>query len=129
METTVMTSSIMGPIMLLLGIGLFINTKYYKNLATGIKENKGLIIITSIFGMILGSFMVANHNILDGAPEKIISIVGWIILLKSSLILALPKAFTKLASKVKYSSNTLKTVGLVYITIGLYLMNYAYYGV
>jgi hypothetical protein len=129
METAVITSSLMWPIMLLLWIGFFINTKYYKDIDSGFKKNKGLIIISSILWMILWSFMVSNHNILSSTPELIISIVWWILLLKSSLMLALPTSFTKLVEKVHYTVNLLKTAWLVFIIIWLYLMNYAYYGV
>lgn len=129
METTVITASMMWPIMLLMWIGLFINTKYYKSLVTDIKKSKGLIIVASLLGMVLWSFMVRNHSLWDGIPEMIIFVVWAIMLFKSAFMLALPMTFTKLIDNVKYSTNAMKTVWLIYIIIGLYFVNYAYYGV
>lgn len=129
MEITVITSSIMWPIMLLLWIGFYINTKYYKDLSVGFEKNKGLIIISSILWMILWSLLVANHNITESLANVIISLVWWIILLKSSIVLALPSTFTKAASKLRYSINFIKSFWIICIIIGLYLINYAYYWV
>lgn len=127
MEITIITASIMWPIMLLLWIWLFINTKYYKHIWEGFKNNKWLIIITSILWMILWSYMVANHNILNSLADMIISIVWWVILLKASFMIALPTTFTKIMKNIKYTTNLLKTVWILYIIIGLYLTNFAYY--
>lgn len=129
METAILTSSIMWPIMLLLWIGLFINTKYYRNLAIGFDSNKGLIIITSMVWMVAWSYMVANHNVSLWLPSVIISLVWWAILLKSSLLLSLPTSFTKILGDIKYTINLLKGIWLIFIIIGLYLMNYAYFWV
>lgn len=129
METTVITSSIMWPIMLLLWIGLFINTKHYKEIATGLKANRGLMVLFAILWMVTWSFLVQNHNLFHGTTEMIIFFVWCIMLLKASFMLALPQTVTKLISKVKYSSNLLKTFWLVHIIFWLYLINFAYYWV
>ena len=127
--TAYATASVLWPITLLIGIGLFVNTKFYKSMYDTIKKDKSLLIIAAIGGMIAGTYMVANHSIFDSFAELIISLFGWGLLLKSSLILALPQTFTDMVSKMKYSNNALKTAGIVYIAIGLYLINFAYYGV
>ncbi|MDP2090641.1 MAG: hypothetical protein Q8K30_03495 [Candidatus Gracilibacteria bacterium] len=129
MNITVLTSSVLGPILLLLGIGLFINSKYYKNILEHVTDKSHTLIFVGIIGMILGAYMVSNNNILEGTPELIISIIGWAVLLDSSLILALPDSFTKWARSMKYEINTIKSIGLIFIVLGLYLLNFAYYGV
>ncbi|MDD2870822.1 MAG: hypothetical protein PHS49_02430 [Candidatus Gracilibacteria bacterium] len=129
MNTVVLTSSILGPLLLLLGIGLFINSAYYKNTIEHITDKTHTLILAGILGIIAGSYMVANHNIAEGTPAVIISILGWIVLLKSSLILALPQSFTQAIKKIKYDIVSIKSVGIIYIVLGLYLMNYSYFGV
>lgn len=129
MNITVLTSSVLAPILLLLWIGLFINSKYYKNILEHLTDKSHTLIFVWIIGMIIWSYMVSYHNILEWTPELIISIIGWVILLKSSLILALPVSFTQWARDIKYDINAIKSVWLVYIVLGLYLLNFAYYGV
>lgn len=129
MNTVVLTSSILGPLLLLLWIGLFINSAYYKNTIEHITDKSHTLILAWILGIIAGSYMVANHNIAEGTPAVIISILGWIVLLKSSLILALPQSFTQAIKKIKYDIVCIKTVWIIYIVLGLYLMNYSYFGV
>lgn len=129
MEISVTTSSVLWPIILLLWIGLFVNTKYYKEIINHIIEKSHTLIIAWILWMIAWSYMVSNHNVLLWTPEIIISIIWWIMLLKSSFILALPSSFTKIVKKIKYSSKHLKLAWVIYITIWLYLVDYAYYSV
>lgn len=129
MQITVLTSSILGPILLLLWIGLFINSKYYIKTIEHITDKSHTLILAAILGMIGWSYMVSNHNVMDGTPEIIISIIWWIMLLKSSMILALPSTFTEAIKKIKYDVISIKTFWLIFIALGLYLMNYAYFGV
>lgn len=129
MNITVLTSSVLGPILLLLWIGLFINSKYYKNILEHVTDKSHTLIFVWIIGMILWAYMVSNNNILEWTPELIISIIGWAVLLDSSLILALPDSFTKWARSMKYEINTIKSIWLIFIVLGLYLLNFAYYGV
>lgn len=128
MNITVLTSSVLWPILLLLWIGLFINSKYYKNTIEHLTDRSHTLIFVWILGMILWSYMVSNNNIFDWKPEIIISIIWWGILLKSSLILALPTTFTELAKKIDYDINAIKTVWIICIVLWLYLLNFAYFG-
>jgi len=129
METTVLTSSILWPILLLLWIGLFINTKYYKDIINHITNKNHTLVLAGILWMVVWSYMVSNHNVYESTPAIIISVIWWIALLKSALILALPESFSKVIKNMKYGKNTIKTVWILYIAIWLYLMNYAYFGV
>lgn len=128
MNITVLTSSILWPILLLLWIGLFINSKYYKNTIDHLTDRSHTLIFVWILGMIIWSYMVSNHNVFDWTPEIIISIIWWSILLKSSLILALPTTFTELVKKIDYDINAIKTVWIISIVLWLYLLNFAYFG-
>lgn len=129
MNITVLTSSVLWPILLLLWIGLFINSKYYKNTLEHLTDRSHTLIFAWVIGMILWSYMVSNNNILEWKPELIISIIWWGILLKSSLILALPITFTEFVKKIDYDIKGIKTVWIIFILAWLYLLNYAYYGV
>ena len=129
METTVLTSSILWPILLLLWIGLFINTEYYKDIINHITDKSHTLIIAWILWMVVWSFMVSNHNIYEWIPQIIISVFWWLALLKSALILALPTSFTRILKKMKYWTNAIKTTWIIYIAIWLYLMDYAYFSV
>ena len=128
MNTTVMASSVLGPILLLLWIGLFINSKYYKYILEHITDKSHTLILAWIIGMLAWSFLVANNNVMQGTPEIIISIIWWLILIKSSLILALPITFTNFIKTLRYDINSIKTVWLTFIVIWIYLLNYAYFG-
>ena len=128
METTITIASMLWPVMLLVWMGLIINTSFYKKLTSSIVNEKALLLITWMMWTVVWIYMATNHNVWTSAPEIIVSLIGWIMLVKSAFILATPNIFVHMAENIKYSKKILKVAWAVYIFAWIYLMNFAYWG-
>jgi len=126
METTIMISSIIWPIMLLLWVWMLINTKFYQKILNVFVKEKVSVLVSWIGWAVAWIFMVSNHNIWEWTTAIIISILSWIVLIKSSLIIAFPLFFMNIVKKISYPNWLLKIFWIIYILFGIYLTNFAY---
>lgn len=94
---------IIGIACLLLGLGIFINPKYYLKIFRGLIENISNTFFYGFMGLILGYLLITFTGKTDGW-FIIIPIFGWLAVIKSVLFFLAPKllmGFTKAFTKKK----------------------------
>ena len=126
METTISIAKLLWPIMLLIWIGLFINTGFYKKMINDFIENRGLFFLSWILWIIAWILIVSNHNIWTWFPEIIISFIWWGMLIKTTLMISVPKSARYIVKNIKYPNSILKVAWVVYAFLWIYLIYFAY---
>jgi hypothetical protein len=53
--------------------------------------------------------MIQSHNIWEFSWVVIITILGWLIFLKSALLLTIPRVFEDMVKKFKFSNGIIQT--------------------
>ncbi len=84
------------------GLSLIINkhiVQSFYNAFTNIEKNEILIYLTASMFLILGLITVSVHNDWYLNPAIIVTLIGWIITIKSSLWLFFPRLLTKITKK------------------------------
>lgn len=127
MESATMISSIIGPIILLLWVWLLVNTKFYDGIIKAFIKERALVLVSWIWWAVAWILMVWSHNMWWSAPEIVVSLLWWIVLVKSALILAFPWFFMSMVEYIKYPSWVFKVAWIVYVFLGVYLTNLAYW--
>lgn len=125
METSAYLASLLGPIMVFVGIGLFINSSFYKKIGKEFAKEKGMLLFSAMLGMLWGLAIIYAHNIWAFSAEWVITLLGWIMLIKSALFLAFPEDLSKIVSKIKYTGKSIKIFWIIYLLIGIYLIGYS----
>lgn len=93
MESLLLTQ-IVGVVLSVFGLGMLFNLEYYsKNLSTFWK-NPALEFTTGLTMLILGLIVVLNHNIWEKSWTVVITLVGWITLIKSIALIIFPKSIS-----------------------------------
>ena len=127
METSLIIAKIIGVIYLAFGLGLIFNRAYYKQAFTKMMEDSTYTILSGFMAIILGFIVVEYH---PGSTEDwtiIITIIGWIAIVKGILLLAIPKSFNVFQSIFeKNSSLNIMTFfvfvfGLIFINLGFFM--------
>ena len=93
METSLIIARILGVIYFSFGVGLLLNSNYYKEIMQKLLDNAGYMLLAGFFAVVVGFLIIENHDIWTDAWTSIISIIGWIALIKGILILAFPRSF------------------------------------
>jgi hypothetical protein len=77
METSKFLARLIGPFLVVIGIGLLINGDVYQQMATQFLQNLGLIYVSGLLALVAGLAIVNTHNIWTGDWRVIITILGW----------------------------------------------------
>lgn len=93
MELSILVAKLYAVVALLLGLGIFVNTNYYKETFSEMLESKIALFFAGVFAAIGGILLVTYHNIWESSWVVIITIIGWIALLKGITLLVFPKTF------------------------------------
>ena len=103
---------------LAIGIGILINPDFYKKLFEECCESAAVMYIGGIMTIVIGYLILAFHNTWTMDFSVIITIIGWLALIKGILILVLPKMMIAM-TRAMLKENTLKIMAAWVIFLGL----------
>lgn len=88
---TLYLSQLIGLALLLVGLSLFLRRDFYTETASAFIDDRPLLLILGMMRLIIGLAIVLAHNIWSGgAAAVIVTLVGWIELIRGALLLFLP---------------------------------------
>lgn len=112
---------IFGLMYLAVGIGFLLNEGYLKKLLTGFCDNISLMFIVGIITLALGFIMVTFHNRWHCHWGIIITIIGWLGLIKGLVLLVLPGLMDKMLVWYESKLAVIKFYPLIIIALGAFL--------
>ncbi|MBC8377701.1 MAG: hypothetical protein H8E62_00860 [Planctomycetes bacterium] len=101
-----------------IGLGMLINSDFYKKLLTDLIESAAVMYLGGIMALAIGFLIVAFHNTWTCDLHVIITVIGWLALVKGISILAWPKMMIELSSAVM-KGPFLKIMAVWVIFLGL----------
>lgn len=119
-ETTLFLSRLIGPIMMVLAVGVMANHNFYKKVYVELEKSPLPILFGGVTMLAVGILIVMNHNFWTSAPEIIVSLVGLVAILKGLFWLLIPSVPMKVAKNVM-QSKVFPYVALIPLSIGSYL--------
>ena len=104
---------------LAIGIGILINPDFYKKLYEDFIENTSALYLGGIMALVIGYLLVTFHNTWTKDFSVIITVIGWIALIKGMLILVRPKVIIAITKAFVNNEKALKIEAVIVILIGL----------
>lgn len=83
-------AKVYGIVYVAFGLGLLINTKFYKKIFKEMYDNTTFIFSWGIFATIVGFLIILNHNIWESSWVVLVTITGWLALIKGLSMLIFP---------------------------------------
>lgn len=127
METSLLIAKIIGIIYTAFGLGLLFSRNYYRDAIPKLFENSGYLLLGGWLAVVAGILMVEYHNYWTNDWTVIITVIGWLALIKGCFILAFPKVM--LSFKSFFTStlylNIITPFVLVFGLLLLYLSCYS----
>ena len=122
MDTSLFLAKLIGPIFVIVGIGLLLNGDRYRAVVDEVMSSHTLLYVFGAIALTGGLAIVLTHNIWVWDWPVIITIVGWLMIVRGSLRIIIPQQVEDLARKmVTRWSNILLISGLLVITLGAFL--------
>lgn len=89
-------------------------------------KQEGLILISAFAGLVIGSMLVISHNIWDPSWTLIITILGWLSLLKGFLLAIFPKPMIHFSSMMLGKTWMYYWAGVFYMVLGGVLLYFGF---
>jgi uncharacterized protein YjeT (DUF2065 family) len=126
MEMSIFLAKVLGAFYVVIGVGLFFNSKHYHKAYTDMMKSSGIWLFAGIFALIIGILLVLAHNVWEWQWYVIITVIGWIALVKGILLLIFPKQMVAMGKSMFKSKNLLLVAGIVAVVLGVILGYFGY---
>jgi len=117
MESTII-ARIIAVIYLSASLGGFLSRDYYRRISEDAYKNAGLTYVMGFIAVIVGSLIVHHHNLWGREWTVLITIVGWLALIKGIVIIVFPN-FIQHLSESFLTGRFLKIAPYVTLLMGL----------
>jgi hypothetical protein len=123
METSLFLAKILGLLYLTVGVGILLNKDHYNKLMKECMNSAVLMYFGGALALVAGLVIVMFHNIWLSEWYVIITVIGWLALVKGIVLLVSPKSINNFAA---FWVNRMQLAGLVTLILGLVLGYYGY---
>lgn len=121
MNPPIILAQVLGIIFTVSGLSLFINKKVVNSVVEGITQNQGLLWLYGFVVLAMGAVIIGLNNFWTSGLRLLITVIGWLAVLKGVFILILPNSAVSFYRKLNTGSLPL-VGGVVAFILGLLLL-------
>jgi hypothetical protein len=86
------------------------------------ERSPGLLFITAIFALGIGLIQVMIHNLWTDPTAIIVSLIGWLAIIKGIVLMAVPEPLMKLAAGSAAKPATVRLYGVMILILAIVLL-------
>lgn len=121
MDISIALAQIIGPLLMLVAIGFLYNQDHYAKMVEHFLKNAELYYFSGVMALLVGLFIVINHNIWIADWRVIITVIGWLSVLKGVIRIVFPTYGAKYANAFTDSSLSLNIGAVIILIFGAIL--------
>jgi drug/metabolite transporter (DMT)-like permease len=106
---------------LAIGLGIVINPQFYKSIYEDFIERTSVLYIGGVSALVIGYLIVTFHGQWTKDMSVIITVIGWLALVKGISILVCPKLMIAMMKRIIKKQGVLKLQAIIVIIFGLAL--------
>jgi hypothetical protein len=126
MERSHFLAKLIGPVFLVGGLGMLLNTAVYRAMFERALHDHMLIYLSGILAMVMGLAMVALHNDWKWHWSVIITLIGWLALVGGIVRMIAPQAIESYGMVVLSTPNFFIIDGGIAVLLGVLLSYFGY---
>jgi hypothetical protein len=116
MNTANTLAVLMGSALVIVGITVF-NKSYFNAVMTDLVNSKGLLWVTGLITFVMGTVIVALHNVWSADWRVLVTLLGWLTVIKGAVIILFPSSMT-LFYRRSLSNQLLTYSGIYALVLG-----------
>ncbi len=128
MENAVILAKILGPMLLIIGVGLLANRRAYQELAAEFAASPSFLYLGGFLALAGGLIILQFYSAWSAGWPVVITILAWLMLIKGAVLLIAPAAMVRLGQAWTNSAAVITVQGVVVILVGLWLSWRGYSG-
>jgi uncharacterized membrane protein HdeD (DUF308 family) len=121
MDFSIVIAQVLRIFFVVVGVSMVANGKATAAAVEESVQNKGILFMWGILALLIGAVIVVFNNVWASGLTLLITILGWLALVKGTFILLLPGPAASLYKKCG-KSGLLTVAGVVMVVLGLVLL-------
>jgi hypothetical protein len=123
LSNSIFLARLIGPPLLIVGIGILINRDYYLALTRQFVGSPPLMYLGAVVGMVGGLAIILVHNIWAADWRVLITLLGWIHVIRGAATVIFPRKAAELAALITARGILIATavpliLGLIFVFFG-----------
>ena len=90
---------------LTIGLGLMLNKDYYRRFFQDYYTETSAMLLSGFLGLMIGFILIALHNVWASNWTILITLIGWLSLIKGILIIIFPEKIKQLTKLIRNPEN------------------------
>ena len=125
MEVTLFFAKFWGVFMIAFPLAFLIRGQHIKSMLHAIKDDS-MVVVFVMFALTLGLFTVLSHNVWGTGLELVVTIIGWLALIKGLVYLFFPGVI-KSAAHIYDNKSVANFLLVIALIIGLWISYAAFF--
>jgi hypothetical protein len=126
MQTSIFLARLLGPLLLLTGAGIVLNPKSFRTIAGEVVRSVTLVYLFGFMDLAAGLAIVLTHNVWVANWRVLITLIGWLLLIRGAVRIVAPEIVMGYAAKVIRNKQVIPSAGAVVGVLGLVLCYFGY---
>ena len=114
-------AQIIGLLFCIDAVGVLVNTTFYRRIVEEFIESPALCYLGGILALFFGLFILNFNNAWTADWTVIITIIGWLSVVKGVLLIVFPNVFLHLSNWMRKGDAVMRYMGIIYLLLGLFL--------
>lgn len=128
METSLFLARLIGPVLIVIGLGLLLKKTEFREMATDFLSSRALIFVSGLLTLVTGLAIVLTHNVWEFNWPVIITILGWLSVFGGVFRILFPDSVQSVGTSMLDKPATMTVSGAIQIVLGLWLSYVGYMG-
>jgi hypothetical protein len=126
MPVSVYLARLLGPLLLLPGIGLLINPRAFRAMATEVVGSLTLVYLFGLIDFAAGLAIVLVHNVWTMNWRVLITLIGWLLLIRGAARVLITETLMGYAKSLIRNKQLYLVSGGILVVLGLVLCYFGY---
>ena len=126
METSLFLAQLIGPVLIVIGVGLLLKQTEFREMATDFLSSRALIFVSGLLTLVTGLAIVLTHNVWEFNWPVIITILGWLSVFGGVFRILFPDSVQSMGTSMLDKPATMTVSGAIQIVLGLWLSYVGY---
>ncbi len=126
MDTSLLLARLIGPLLVVLAIGLITRQDAWRTMASDFVANRPLLFLSGFLTLLGGLAVVNTHNVWEGGWPVIITIFGWLAVIGGTARMLFPETVVGISARMLKEKTWLTAAGAIEGLLGLWLIYVGY---
>lgn len=122
MFTSILLAKVFGLFFVVMALFMALRKKFFHAVLKEIRHDEGWIFMFGMFNLIIGLLMIFGHNVWVDAWRIVITVLGWIVLVKGLFVLFFPKETMGMIKYILKRTWIWAMDIVIFLIIGIYLL-------